>query len=78
MSGWAGFDVGGQAVKAVLVDDGGAIVARAQHATGLETEVQDLGDAIAAVLASVIVAFGAVSLKNTGPWGASALAASMR
>ena len=43
MSLWAGFDVGGQAVKAVVIDARGGIVARAYRDTGIDTDVDRLG-----------------------------------
>ena len=39
---WAGFDVGGQAVKAVLVDSKGTVHADGKRPTGLDCDVDRL------------------------------------
>ncbi|RMF25353.1 MAG: ROK family protein [Deltaproteobacteria bacterium] len=43
---WAGFDVGGQSVKAVLAGDNGRPVASARRPTGLDTSLDELAAAL--------------------------------
>lgn len=50
---WAGFDVGGQAVKAVLVDAAGGVRAQGRRATGLDCDVERLAAAIGELLEEV-------------------------
>jgi len=72
-SSWAGFDVGGQAVKAVLVDERGNIVARGGRATGLETDVRHLAAAIGSLadeLSATATVADAVGIGLAGVMGA--------
>ncbi len=46
MTRWAGFDVGGQAVKAVLADRNGQVHAHGRRPTGLDCDADRLGTAI--------------------------------
>ncbi len=50
MECWAGFDVGGQSVKAVLADTSGTIIASARRPTGLDTDVAGLAGALQSAL----------------------------
>lgn len=55
MALWIGFDVGGQSVKAVLVDDQGLIIAQARRATGPQTGIPQLEN----LLVGIVDEFGA-------------------
>ncbi len=50
MALWVGLDVGGQSVKAALVDDSGAIHAQATRATGSQTGIAELNTALLDIL----------------------------
>ena len=50
MTRWAGFDVGGQAVKAVLADREGRVHAQGRRPTGLDCDADRLGTAITELL----------------------------
>ncbi len=47
---WAGFDVGGQSVKAVLAGDDGRPLASARRPTGLDTSLDELASALTEAL----------------------------
>jgi glucokinase len=51
MSRWMGVDIGGQSLKAVLVDASGAVAKRASRATGRSVSLLDLAAAIGDVAA---------------------------
>jgi glucokinase len=53
---WAGFDVGGQTLKAVSVDEAGRIARRASVHTGPGTGVDELARAVTAALGDLAIA----------------------
>ena len=66
VSGIAGFDVGGQSVKAVLVDPEGKVLARAARPTGPATDIDGLVAAITDALSELGDGQGPVGLGMAG------------
>jgi len=50
MEAWAGFDVGGQSVKAVAIDVAGTIVAHGSRPTGIGADVTSIARALASLI----------------------------